>query len=299
MSPLTDSAVPISESDQATAPGEITPRLQFRYRPSAPTRLVKSAVRALQVLEFFDDVERPATVAEISEALDYPQSSTSILLQTLAACGYLEYYPPNRTYFQSARVALLGHKANGSFVTNGPILRLMEEISQRTRAIVILATRSGLAMKYINVIQAKSRRRPHIVLSSLRPLTESSGGHAIMSALSDAEVKRIVMRIRAEAQDPTRVPSPREMLEVLAQGRRDGYFFEADPVVSDGAMLAVLLPTNIAPANMSLIIGGPISSMFAHKTEILEILGEASLRHLGLDLVTGRMSSTARAPSQM
>ncbi len=279
-------AHPDAEGDRPET-GEVTPRLQFRYKPSATTSLVKSAVRALEVLEFFDDIERPATVAEIAEGLDYPQSSTSVLLQTLTACGYLEYYAPNRTYFPSARVALLGHKTNGSFVTSGPILRLMEEVADRTRAVVILATRSGLALKYINVIQAKSRRRPHIVLGSLRPLTESGGGYAIMSALPDQEVIRIVTRIRAESADPDRTPPPRKVLEILEQGRRDGYFFAIDQVVEGGAMLAVSLPKTIAPSNMCLIVGGPTNSIEAHREEIVEVLADASEKHLGLNLIGG------------
>ncbi len=269
-------------------PGDAAPRLEFHYRSSGSTPRVKSAVRALEVLEFFDDIERPATVVEIAAALGYPQSSTSVLLQTLTATGYLEYYPPNRTYFQSARVALLGHKANGSFVTGGPILRAMEEINDRTRATVILGTRSGLALKYINVIQAKSRRRPHIVLGGLRPLTESCGGHALLSALPESEVTRIVTRIRAEAPDRSKVPSPGKVLEILQQGRRRGYFFATDPVVTSGAMLAVLLPRAVAPPNMSLIVGGPIDSMMAHKDEIIAVVAEASERHLGFNLIKRR-----------
>lgn len=283
---MSDRAGPSDTSTRTRASGaaDLT-RLRFQYSPAATTSMVKSAVRALEVLEFFDDVERPATVAEVCEGLDYPQSSTSVLLQTLTACGYLEYYPPNRTYFPTARVALLGHKTNGSFVTSGPILRLMEEVSDRTGAIVILATRSGLALKYINVIQAKSRRRPHVVLGSLRRLTESCGGYAIMSALPDAEVTRIVTRIRAEAPDRDLVPPPRKVLEILEQGRRDGFFFAADPVVVGGAMLAVLLPKSLAPSNMTLIVGGPTASMEVRKDEILDALAKASERHLGVSLV--------------
>ena len=41
---------------------------------------VKSAHRAMELLEFFAQGRRPASVKEISQTLGYPQSSTSVLL---------------------------------------------------------------------------------------------------------------------------------------------------------------------------------------------------------------------------
>src|SRR5690606_41118792 len=61
--------------------------------------VVKSAGRALQILEYFDAVQREASVSEISRALHCPQSSTSVLLRSLVHLGYLQNDRYRRTYY--------------------------------------------------------------------------------------------------------------------------------------------------------------------------------------------------------
>src|SRR3954467_12300537 len=78
--------------------------------------LVKSAGRVLQVLEFFDEVQREARVQEIAERLSFPQSSTSVLLKCLVQLGYLDYDANSRSFLPSPRVALLG-----TWLDKGPV----------------------------------------------------------------------------------------------------------------------------------------------------------------------------------
>ena len=49
---------------------------------------VKSAVRDVEVLEFFDSVQREASLSETGRALGCPLSSTSMLPQSLVERGY-------------------------------------------------------------------------------------------------------------------------------------------------------------------------------------------------------------------
>jgi len=70
---------------------------------------VKSAARVLEVFECFDRVQRPASVTEIARVLGYPQSSTSELLRSLVAPGYLESEPEDRrSCSPTARLPLPG-----------------------------------------------------------------------------------------------------------------------------------------------------------------------------------------------
>jgi DNA-binding IclR family transcriptional regulator len=106
-------------------------------------RTVKSAVRVLEILEFFDEVQRPANVVTVSEALGYPQSSTSALLRSLVATGYLQVDRRSRTYTPTDRVSLLGSWINPPLFAEASLPRLMRAITVRTGALVLLSARNG------------------------------------------------------------------------------------------------------------------------------------------------------------
>jgi len=59
---------------------------------------VKSARRVLEIFEYFAVTHAPVTLKELSTRLGYPLSSTSQLLKSLQALGYLRYDSATRTY---------------------------------------------------------------------------------------------------------------------------------------------------------------------------------------------------------
>src|SRR3954464_13358310 len=98
-----------------TAP--LGPRISAR--PPLEQKTMKSAGRVLEILEYFDDIQRSSTVMEVANALGYPQSSASALLRSLVATGYLNFDPRTRMYITSSRVALLGSWVNSQFFAEG------------------------------------------------------------------------------------------------------------------------------------------------------------------------------------
>ena len=63
--------------------------------------------RVFEVLEFFREMRRPLSVREIAERFDYPLSSTSVLIKSIAELGYLSYDSHVRSYSMTIRVAML------------------------------------------------------------------------------------------------------------------------------------------------------------------------------------------------
>ena len=171
------------------------PRIAARI-PNDDNKLVKSAGRVLEILEYFDDLQQPASVMEIANGLGYPQSSTSALLRSLVATGYLNYDAAARTYLTSSRVALLGSWLNSPFFAEGALISLMKELSELTGDAVVLATRNGLYVQYIHVIQAVSLARLHISLGTVRPIAASGSGLAILSAARSPRGNRAGARAR-------------------------------------------------------------------------------------------------------
>lgn len=229
-------------------------------RASKTNEIVKSAQRVFEILEFFDDYRKEASVVQIAEALSYPQSSTSALLKSLVNAGYLRHNPVTRTYISSPRVALLGSWLNASFAREGDLIETMHALNEKTRDAVILMTRNGLFAQYIHVIQAKDPNARRIGTGHLRPLATSGAGHAFLSTLPDEEVVRLVMRLNAEAESPDEIVNIKEIINRLKDIRKVGYAV-AYAKTSTCALVAAPLPPLPRQAPMMLGICGESESI--------------------------------------
>src|SRR6185369_37139 len=138
--------------------------------------VVKSAGRVLKILELFDVLRREAPVYEVSELLDLPQSSTSVLLRTMVVMGYLQFNPKTRAFSPTTRVALLGNWINGPMISDGLLTRLLHRVNARTGQGVLVAVRNRIWSEYIHVVQATNPVRLFIVKGLRRPLIQSGTG---------------------------------------------------------------------------------------------------------------------------
>lgn len=230
--------------------GEFEPRLI--RRPAGADNVVKSAQRVLEILEFFDDYREEASVVQVAEALGYPQSSTSALLKSLAALGYLYYNVRTRTYISSPRVALLGSWLNSSISREGDLIEMMHELNEDLGEAVALIARNGLHAQYIHVVQSTDPSAPRIGIGHLRPLVSSGAGYALLSTMADKDVTRLVMRANAEAESSQEIIKPADLHERLKQVRRVGYSVAIRSGVHCG-LVASLLPA--LPRQAPLMIG--------------------------------------------
>ena len=60
---------------------------------------VKSATRAIEILEYFKLAQQPRSMSQMASDLGYPQSSTTVMLKTLVNLGYLNFDRSTRDYF--------------------------------------------------------------------------------------------------------------------------------------------------------------------------------------------------------
>lgn len=249
-------------------------------RPDLPDGVVKSAGRVLQILEYFDETQRPANVVEIAAMLKLPQSSTSALLRSLVAMGYLYFDRMARTYIPSCRAALLGNWVNSPLFMGGVVLQCMEDLREKTGDAVMLAIRNGIWSQYIHVLQATSMARLQLTRGALRPVAASGTGYALLATLPDAEVRKIAHRINAEARSgKNSAINADELLQALAEVRRQGYAFTTDLVTPGGAVLAMPLP--VTDGDQALVVGlGGISEVLKkRRPEMVAVMRETIASH--------------------
>ncbi|WBX83775.1 IclR family transcriptional regulator [Sphingosinicella microcystinivorans] len=241
-----------------------------------PDGVIKSAGRALQILQLFDLLQRESTVVEIAELLKFPQSSTSMLLRSLVRMGYLHHDLHARTFIPTMSVTLLGNWIDHSVVGDGDLLLLMKRLNQETGQAILLASRSGLFARYIHVIQATAAARLYIVKGSLRSLTRSGVGHVLLSQMSDLMARRLAMRINAEAEsDPEKVDVT-ALLNDLRKVREQGYAISTNQVTMNAGVLAMRLPgPGDGDSPLVIGVGGSAEVVRAHEADFVATMRNA------------------------
>ncbi|HYH22523.1 MAG TPA: IclR family transcriptional regulator [Azospirillum sp.] len=241
--------------------------------------VVKSAGRILQILEFFDGVKRPASLMEIARALDFPQSSTSALVQSLVSLGYLSCDPETRLYVPTPRVTLLGSWIDES-ISGGQIPRLMAELGEATGETIILAIANGLSVRYIHVVPATKPMRLHIHPGMTRPIAGSGLGNLLLSTYPDEQIPALVAAVnelhRGEFA-PVDLPA---LMEELREIRRTGVSLSVDRISQGAGVVSVFLPRPPGRPPLALGIGGLSAVISAERDTLVSLMRDAIRRHV-------------------
>lgn len=236
------------------------------------TNIVKSAGRVLAILEYFDDVMRPASATEVRAHLGLPASSTTALLGSLVRLGYLHYDARSRLYCPTLRVGLLGdwtHKG-------GAVQSLLEDLNHDTGQLVVLGARCQLSAQYIHVVRAGDSRP--VRRGTLAPLTRTAVGWVLMSRLKDAEISRLVTRLNADEAPEQRV-SLSKLVEQISAVRKNGFAYCYGQVTPGVGAIGVPLPCVGNEAPIVLAVSGSGQRFVEQKDEIVFKMRERVSRY--------------------
>lgn len=202
---------------------------------------VKSATRALEVIELFAIHRQPLTVTEISSALSIPQSSSSVLLHSLSSAGFITRDRKTRKYIPSIRTVFLGNWIHDALFSDGSLLAALDALSHAAQATVRLGVRNSVYVRYVHVSWPKKnceRRGPTPGLAA--PICQDALGRALLMDESDRDVRGIVRRANAEA-DGVGVVKVETFMEELCAHRSAGFVECADFGSERERVLAVQL----------------------------------------------------------
>lgn len=243
---------------------------------------VKSAARAIEVLECFGAAREPKSLKNICEMLRYPQSSTSVLLKTLTVMGYLNYDRRSRVYFPTLKVTALGDWVPQVLFGNGRALEAMRDVHSVTGETVSIAVKNDIYFQYIKVIQSMHALRFHVSEGTMRPLTQSAVGWLLMSTQKGDDLDNVIRRanIAAGKAEAVKVSA---MVATVTQARRQGYASAENIPFLGGATLCVLLPMTIQGQPVALGLGGSLERIRANRTRYLAALKRCAreLRGIG------------------
>jgi IclR family transcriptional regulator, acetate operon repressor len=238
---------------------------------------VKSAIRVIEVLEFFDTVQREASLSEIALELGYPLSSTSMLLQSLVKRGYLSQ-GDKRLYRLTPRVKLLGSWLSPMLDANGPVTSIMDWVGTQCQQLVVLAAPEHMQVRYIRLVQATGTVRMHVTLGSVRPLPTSGLGRLFMSKMSDDEIEHVVRLHNAGVGHEAAPLSTAVLRRELQAIRAAGCSVSFDKVSPGAGVVAVLVPTPASETPLAIGIGAPSALIRANAANFSALLKDAVSR---------------------
>jgi DNA-binding IclR family transcriptional regulator len=236
----------------------------------APATTVPAAARTMALFEVFAREKRELAKSELARMLDLPESSCSDLLNTLHAIGYVartatskRYYPTGRLSTISTAIAL--NDPLGAFGAEASAL-----LSQRTGETSTFGVLDGDGVKLLSVNEGTHRLR-YVVAAGYRvSLHATSVGKALLGALDDAEVARLLRLKPLKSFTESTHTDPKEIEAELKRSRADGWYTateEGGVGISSYAVSALL---DSGPVALSVI--GPTDRLLAQKDEYIEIL---------------------------
>jgi IclR family transcriptional regulator, acetate operon repressor len=202
---------------------DAAPALRSVKRSSEPyDHNVKSATRALEVIELFGVHRHPLSVTEIASALAIPQSSSSVLLQALSSIGFVTRDRKTRKYAPGIRSVFLGNWLHDAIFPGGSLLGALDALSRDANANVRLGVRSGVHVRYVHVSWPdKAAERLRLSPGIMWPVCHDALGRALLTTETDRDVCGIVRR--ANAEEGARVIGVEAFMEELRAQRKNGY----------------------------------------------------------------------------
>nr|WP_307159943.1 IclR family transcriptional regulator C-terminal domain-containing protein [Rhizobium paknamense] len=177
--------------------------------------------KGISVLEAFS-AERPRlSIAEASALTGLDRATARRCLLTLSELGYADY--DGKFFSLTAKILRLGHgwlSAAPLPVLIQPHLdRLSEQVGQSASASVLDGT------EIVYIARAAQRRVMSITLmpGSRLPAYSASMGRVLLAALSDAEVRAVLVASTLKANTPFTKTDPQELMGEIARVRAEGH----------------------------------------------------------------------------
>lgn len=212
--------------------------------PSGSTK-AKIARRVIEVLDYFDDAHREATVMDIVRRYDRPQSSTSELLFSLVELGLLYKDPNSRCFRLAPRAALIGSTSQQGMVRDGRLVSLIDRLAAQTGLPLAVFGSVGLNVQIVSWHpgpRASVTARRRISSGLQEPLCESAAGWLLLSTIDDMRLDGALRRLNAEASESRKFAVSELSAKVVAC-RESGHVCGKLGFGSQADVVAVLLPS--------------------------------------------------------
>ena len=200
--------------------------------------VVKSAARALELLEYVVNAPKAPTFRVLQDTLDIPKSSLSYLLQELAGREYLQYDPERRVYSPGLKLIQLSASCINNTDMSQEIWQgiksLSEEFGETTHAGIL----DGRHIIYISKCEGKKDVSIVPTIGYRIPAHATAIGKVLLADLSPEELGVRLKNAVLEKYTEQTITNYAQLMEELCQVRQNGYAFDNQEIIVGGICLA-------------------------------------------------------------
>ena len=234
--------------------------------------LSKSALRALDLLEFFALRRRPARAAEVARSLSMSHSSADQLLKTRASRAYLIFDASTKLYWPSPRLLGFAATLEQSYFGGSSLQKLIQYLVDETGCSVAISTPVGRLMQLTHFLSPPGRvydRPPGEFYS----LFSSAAGAAILATWPIATVRALIAESGDQLGDLA--ARPEVVLANLDEVRENGHAFGGLSPDADTCSVAVALPPSSPNLDLTLSLRGAIETMQSRRWYFAALIHDA------------------------
>lgn len=232
--------------------------------------IVKQAANVIELLEYFVQRKRPATLSEISDDMGWPRSSTFNLVGTLAEKGCLYEPQIRKGYYPSPRWLTMAQALANAEPLPEALYILAREVVKETGETTAICAPAGTHIVMNHVEESIQSIRYFADIGTRVPIHASSAGRAILSQYLLEDRMSIYRKLRFEQYTQSSPLSIESVEEELRRANERGYHQSNSEYIADLAGVALSLP--LPHRCLSIVVAGPVSRCLNLRLEMAEIL---------------------------
>jgi len=244
-----------------------------------PTRMGNLAMgsnallKALQVLETFQNDTGALTVQDMADQTRQTKSSAQRSVYTLEKLGYLERYDDGARYVpgRSCLGPAYGFLQNNRLLEAATpfLLDLSEKVGMRAHLSVL----EGTDIIYLSRIPSQEERLTLSPLGKRWPAVNASSGRAILAALPAEEREHIITASRLKKITSQTLVDLPSISEAIQKAKADGYAYQREEVLPGVASVSSAVVGTNGQVYGAVILSGPVARF--QDSEDRHRLGEA------------------------
>lgn len=229
---------------------------------------VKSAVRTVQLLEFFAAHPGMHPLARVQEALGYPKSSLYMLLRTLVDLGWVEADASGTRYGIGVRALLVGTSYLDGDEVVAAARPALDRLAAETTETIHLARLDGTSVVYLATRTSQHHLRPFSRVGRRLPAYSTSLGKALLATYPDEEVRALLPERLAPVTEHTRTDRE-ELLEELRLVREQGYALDREENTLGLRCFGIAVPYR-SPARDAISCSVPVARLTPAREQMIK-----------------------------